>query len=107
MTTVIVHIKMCNGHATFCVSYRAVDPSDALSLPGVRTFINADDVPGSNSTGYYVCDEEIFATGEVHAKLMPCTLLENCSLSKGTDKVPWTDIHTCFRANGDHCLHTK
>lgn len=51
-----------------------MDPSDALSLPGVRTFINADDVPGSNSTGYYVRDEEIFATGEVHAKLMPCTL---------------------------------
>ncbi|KAL9964449.1 hypothetical protein ACROYT_G028093 [Oculina patagonica] len=42
-----------------------VDPSEALSLPGVKTFINADDVPGSNSTGYYVCDEEIFATDKV------------------------------------------
>lgn len=43
----------------------SVDPSDSLSLSGVRTFINADDVPGSNSTGYYVRDEEIFATDEV------------------------------------------
>ena len=51
---------------------RSVDPSVALSLSGVRTFINADDVPGSNLTGYYVRDEEIFATDEVGAKLMPC-----------------------------------
>ena len=53
---------------------RSVDPSDSLSLSGVWTFIDADDVPGSNSTGYYVRDEEIFATNEVRAKLMPfCT----------------------------------
>ena len=52
---------------------RSVDPSESLSLSGVRTFINADDVPGSNSTGYYVRDEEIFATDEVRGKkLMPC-----------------------------------
>lgn len=50
---------------------RSVDPSYSLSLSGVWTFIDADDVPGSNSTGYYVRDEEIFATDEVRAKLMP------------------------------------
>ena len=52
-----------------------MDPSVALSLPGVRTYVNADDVPGSNSTGYYVRDEEIFATDEVGAKRMPCYTL--------------------------------
>ena len=60
---------------------RSVDPSDSLSLSGVRTFINADDVPGSNATGYYVRDEEIFATNGVRAKLMPfCTFGDVLSL---------------------------
>ncbi|XP_015770301.1 PREDICTED: xanthine dehydrogenase/oxidase-like [Acropora digitifera] len=43
----------------------AVDPSDALRLPGVKSFVSADDVPGQNTTGPVTFDEEIFATEKV------------------------------------------
>ena len=46
----------------FC---RSVDPSEALHMPGVRTYIGADDVPGSNRTGAVIYDEELFATEKV------------------------------------------
>ena len=44
---------------------RSVDPSEALLMPGVRTYIGADDVPGSNRTGAVIYDEELFATEKV------------------------------------------
>ena len=34
-------------------------------MPGVRTYIGADDVPGSNRTGAVIYDEELFATEKV------------------------------------------
>lgn len=43
----------------------SVDPSEALHMPGVRTYIGADDVPGSNRTGAVIYDEELFATEKV------------------------------------------
>ena len=55
------HFKKFNVFA-FC---RSVDPSEALHMPGVRTYIGADDVPGSNRTGAVIYDEELFATEKV------------------------------------------
>ncbi|XP_022782226.1 xanthine dehydrogenase/oxidase-like [Stylophora pistillata] len=43
----------------------SVDPGEALSLPGVKGYISAEDVPGDNVTGYAADDEEIFATEKV------------------------------------------
>ncbi|KAJ7379815.1 hypothetical protein OS493_012562 [Desmophyllum pertusum] len=43
----------------------AVDPSEALCLPGVKAYVSADDVPGENSTGSEVYDEEVYATDTV------------------------------------------
>ena len=42
-----------------------MDPSEALTLPGVKAYVNSDDVPGSNAIGYYSLDEEVFATEKV------------------------------------------
>ena len=72
MTSVLFSISWVNKFCLLIFTCRSVDPSDSLSLSGVRTFISADDVPGSNLTGYYVRDEEIFATNEVRTKRMPC-----------------------------------
>ena len=55
------HLKKINFFA-FC---RSVDPSEAVHMPGVRTYIGADDVPGSNRTGAVIYDEELFATEKV------------------------------------------
>lgn len=46
----------------FC---RAVDPTEALCISGVKTYISADDVPGDNLMGFHH-DEEVFATEKVH-----------------------------------------
>ncbi|XP_078618398.1 xanthine dehydrogenase/oxidase-like [Branchiostoma floridae x Branchiostoma japonicum] len=43
----------------------SIDPSEALKMPGVETFVSAEDVPGSNITGPVVMDEEVFATEKV------------------------------------------
>lgn len=43
----------------------SVDPSDALSMPGVKSFVGANDVPGHNSTGPVIFDEEVFASDKV------------------------------------------
>ncbi|XP_035686516.1 xanthine dehydrogenase/oxidase-like [Branchiostoma floridae] len=43
----------------------SIDPSEALKMPGVETFVSAEDVPGSNITGPVVKDEEAFATEKV------------------------------------------
>ncbi|KAJ7379856.1 hypothetical protein OS493_012608 [Desmophyllum pertusum] len=43
----------------------AVDPSEALCLRGVKTYVSADDVPGENSTGRGLHDEEVYATDKV------------------------------------------
>ena len=53
-------VTSTKAHATL----RNVDPSEALKLPGVHSYLCADDVPGSNSTGIYH-DEEIFASEKV------------------------------------------
>ena len=44
---------------------RAVDPSEALKLPGVKTYIGANDVPGHNATGPVIFDEVVFASEKV------------------------------------------
>ena len=46
-------------------SCRSVDASAALAMEGVRHYISAMDVPGSNMTGADVPDEELFATEKV------------------------------------------
>ena len=48
-----------------CLHYSSVDPSDALSMPGVKSFVGANDVPGHNSTGPVIFDEEVFASDKV------------------------------------------
>ena len=45
--------------------HRGVDPSKALNLPGVKTYVGVDDVPGQNATGPVIFDEEIFASEKV------------------------------------------
>eukprot|EP00057_Strongylocentrotus_purpuratus_P024304 XP_011678778.1 PREDICTED: xanthine dehydrogenase/oxidase [Strongylocentrotus purpuratus] len=58
-------------HMAFVYSGRAhakiiaIDPSKALAMEGVRDFISAVDVPGSNYVGVNFQDEELFATKEV------------------------------------------
>ena len=42
----------------------SIDTSEALLCPGVKDFISASDVPGSNVYGF-VRDEVVFADGEV------------------------------------------
>ncbi|XP_020627784.1 xanthine dehydrogenase/oxidase-like isoform X2 [Orbicella faveolata] len=42
-----------------------VDPSEALHLPGVKTYLGVDDVPGQNATGPVIFDEEVFASEKV------------------------------------------
>lgn len=54
---------------------RAVDPSEALKLPGVKTYIGADDIPGHNATGPVIFDEVVFASEKV-------ILMENNIFSK-------------------------
>lgn len=43
-----------------------VDATQALACPGVEAFISAADVPGCNSIGPILTDEECFVTKEVH-----------------------------------------
>ena len=49
--------------------HRGVDPSEALRLPGVKTYVGVDDVQGHNATGPVIFDEEIFASEKVSVKL--------------------------------------
>ncbi|CAG8803556.1 7882_t:CDS:2, partial [Racocetra fulgida] len=42
-----------------------IDPTQALSIPGVKGFFSAKDVPGKNSWGIILQDEEVFASNEV------------------------------------------
>jgi xanthine dehydrogenase/oxidase len=42
-----------------------VDPSEALSLPGVVDYVDHTDVPGENLWGPAANDEELFASKEV------------------------------------------
>ena len=45
-----------------------MDPSEALTLPGVKAYVNSDDVPGDNVTGDGN-DEEVFATDKVNGSV--------------------------------------
>ncbi|KAF0505922.1 xanthine dehydrogenase [Gigaspora margarita] len=42
-----------------------IDPTQALNIPGVKGFFSAKDVPGKNSWGIIIEDEEVFASKEV------------------------------------------
>ncbi|CAG8812762.1 37088_t:CDS:2, partial [Racocetra persica] len=42
-----------------------IDPTQALSIPGVKGFFSAKDVPGKNSWGVIFQDDEVFASNEV------------------------------------------
>ena len=44
---------------------RSVDSDEAIKVEGVHAYISAQDVPGKNSLGVIVQDEELFATTEV------------------------------------------
>ncbi|KAJ9077112.1 hypothetical protein DSO57_1019848 [Entomophthora muscae] len=44
----------------------SVDAQEALDMPGVVRFVSHVDVPGHNSWGILIHDEEFFATKEVH-----------------------------------------
>lgn len=52
----------------------SVDPSEALKLPGVFDYVDHKDVPGSNSTGHVIKDEEVFATTKVKFELLVGTI---------------------------------
>ena len=45
--------------------FRGVDPSEALRQPGVKRYVDVDDVPGRNATGPVIFDDEIFASEKV------------------------------------------
>ena len=51
------------------VFYSGVDASEALRLPGVKTFVGVDDVTGRNATGPVIFDEEVFASEKVDIKM--------------------------------------
>jgi xanthine dehydrogenase molybdopterin-binding subunit B len=42
-----------------------VDTSKALSIPGVKDFIDHNDIPGQKTWGSVVQDQELFSSGEV------------------------------------------
>jgi len=42
-----------------------VDPSEALSMPGVTTYVGHEDVRGRNIWGPVIQDEELFASSMV------------------------------------------
>ena len=46
-----------------------VDPSEALSLPGVKAYISRDDIPGNKLYGVSQRDEELFANDIVCVNL--------------------------------------
>lgn len=48
-----------------CVAIRSIDSEEAMSSPGVVTFLTAKDIPGSNLTGPAVYDETVLADGMV------------------------------------------
>ena len=43
----------------------SIDPSQALLCPGVKGFLSADDIPGSNVMGIGG-DEQVFASDKVN-----------------------------------------
>jgi len=55
-----------------------IDPSAALSLDGVHSFVDHTDVPGLNMWGFDIPSEEIFASKEVRAhRYMYCEFFPN------------------------------
>uniref|UniRef100_A0A3B4ULP1 Aldehyde oxidase 5 n=1 Tax=Seriola dumerili TaxID=41447 RepID=A0A3B4ULP1_SERDU len=57
----IVMVTSSRAHAKIM----NVDPSEALEMPGVVTFVSAGDVPGSNRRLWFNNPEELFAEEEV------------------------------------------
>ncbi len=50
---------------------RAVDASAALAVEGVHSFVDIDDVPGSNLVGAVIKDDLLFADKEVSSQSKP------------------------------------
>ena len=46
-------------------SGRSIETDDAMAVPGVVTFVSAEDIPGSNKTGPAVYDETVLADDKV------------------------------------------
>ena len=67
-----IPFKQGELHAAFVLSNRAncdlvsIDPAEALSMEGVVEFVNADDIPGTNTWKAYGVEEEIFSSGKVN-----------------------------------------
>ena len=67
-----IPFKQGELHAAFVLSNRAncdlvsIDPAQALAMDGVVEFINADDIPGTNTWKGYGVEEEIFSSGKVN-----------------------------------------
>ncbi|KAK6188057.1 hypothetical protein SNE40_004321 [Patella caerulea] len=60
----LVHVLSKVAHGTI----KTVDASQALSIPGVVDFITYKDVPGNNTWGPVVFDEEMFVSKEVRCQ---------------------------------------
>ena len=66
-----------------------MDATEALTLPGVKAYVNADDVPGDNKTGYHVLDEEVFATDKVR-------IIKSIYSGRPRHRIYWTGKHNGF-----------
>jgi len=53
------------NYVSTCFSFRSIDTSDAIAVPGVFAFVSAKDIPGSNITGPVFYDETVFAEDKV------------------------------------------
>lgn len=61
------HIMMSFIFVYICRVFmgRSIDIAEAMSVPGVVTFVSAKDIPGSNKTGPVVYDETVMADEKV------------------------------------------
>ncbi|KAH0790409.1 xanthine dehydrogenase isoform X2 [Histomonas meleagridis] len=54
---------------------KSIDWTEVRNYPGVVDIVTAEDVPGQNSVGDYVPDEEVFASKEVHFVGQPIAMV--------------------------------